>query len=213
MLKLYGFGRVNKVARGNTRDLRVLWALEEMQVPFELVGIDHPKHELETDEFRAMNPFLQLPVIVDDGVVISESGAILVYLANKTGKLIAKDPAGEAQVLRWCFAALSSVEIPLLALQFTGWVDKSEGSPAKKGFTEFAQRHLGNLDRWLTGREFVAVDQFTVADILMAHVIGVEAHAKLVERYPHVHAYVERCKARPAWQRVIAAYCERVEAA
>jgi glutathione S-transferase len=213
MLKLYGFARVNKVARGNTRDLRVLWALEEMQLPFELVGIDHPKHELETDEFRAMNPFLQIPVIVDDGVVISESGAILFHLAKKSGTLIPKDPAGEAQVLRWCFAALSSVEIPLLALQFTGWVDKSETSPAKKGFTEFAQRHLGNLDRWMTGREFVAVDQFTVADILMTHVIGVEAHAELLGRYPHVKAYVERCRARPAWHRVIEAYCERVEAA
>jgi glutathione S-transferase len=212
MVKLYGFAKVNKVARGNTRDLRVLWALEEMQLPFELVGIDHPNHDLETEAFRAKNPFLQLPVIDDEGVVLSESGAILIYLAKKTGKLIPKDLAGEAQVLRWSFAALSSVEIPLLALQFTGWVDKSESSPAKKGFTEFAQRHLGNLDRWLTGREFVAVDQFTVADILMTHVIGVEAHAALVAQYEHVHAYVERCRARPAWHRVIDAYCDRVVA-
>jgi glutathione S-transferase len=65
----------------------------------------------------------------------------------------------------------------------------------------------------MTGREFVAVDQFTVADILMTHVIGVEAHAELLGRYPHVKAYVERCRARPAWHRVIEAYCERVEAA
>jgi glutathione S-transferase len=212
MLKLYGFSRVNKVARGNTRDLRILWALEEMELPFELVGIDHPKHELETDAFRALNPFLQLPVIDDDGVVISESGAIVLYLAKKSGRLIPKDQAGEAQVTRWCFAALNSVEVPLLALQVTGWVDKNE-SPVKKALTEFAKRHLGNLDRWMRGRQFVAVDQFTVADILMSHVISVEAGDELLVPYEHVRAYVERCKARSAWGRVRAAYSERVRAA
>lgn len=212
MLKLYGFSRVNKVARGNTRDLRVLWALEEMGQPFELVGIDHPNHDLETDAFRAMNPFLQLPVIDDDGVVVTESGAILVYLATKTGKLFAPDPAGQAQVMRWSFAALNSVEMPLLSLQFAGWFEKGE-SPIKTQLAEWAKRHLGNLDRWMKDREWVATGEFTVADILMAHVIGVEAHAKLLAPYEHVQAYVERCRARPAWKRVIDAYCDRVAAA
>ena len=52
MLKLYGFKKVNAVARGNTRDLRILWALEEIQIPFELVGMDHPAHDLNTDAYR-----------------------------------------------------------------------------------------------------------------------------------------------------------------
>src|SRR3954467_15481308 len=118
MLKLYGFARVNKMARGNTRDLRVLWALEEMGLPYEIVGIDHPNHELDTPEFRAKNPFGQIPVIVDDGVVVTESGAIVLYLARKSGKLMPRDLAGEAQVLRWSIAALSSVEAPVLTLWF-----------------------------------------------------------------------------------------------
>jgi glutathione S-transferase len=88
MLKVYGFSKVNAVARGNTRDLRILWALEEIGLPFELVGMDHPAHALETDEYRALSPFKQIPAIDDDGVVLSESSAILVYLAKKTGKLI-----------------------------------------------------------------------------------------------------------------------------
>jgi glutathione S-transferase len=76
MLKLYGFGRVNRGARGNTRDLRVLWALEEIGLPYEIVGMDHPNHDLDSPAYRALNPFGQIPVIDDDGVVVSESGAI-----------------------------------------------------------------------------------------------------------------------------------------
>src|SRR5262247_1332549 len=118
MLKVYGFSRVNKFARGNTRDLRVLWALEEMGLPYEIVGMDHANHDLDRDEFRAKNPFAQIPVIDDDGVVVTESGAILLYLARKSGKLMPRDLAGEAQVLRWSFAALNTVELLLLSMWF-----------------------------------------------------------------------------------------------
>src|SRR5258706_10798375 len=114
MVKLYGFARVNRGARGSTRDLRVLWALEEMGLPYEIVGMDHPNHDLDTPAFRAKNPFGQIPVIVDDGVVVTESGAIVVYLARKSGKLMPRDLAGEAQVLRWSFAALTTIEVPIL---------------------------------------------------------------------------------------------------
>src|SRR5438128_8022646 len=129
MLKVYGFSRVNKVARGNTRDLRVLWALEEMGLPYEIVGMDHPKHDLDSDEFRAKNPFGQIPVIDDDGVVVTESGAILLYLARKSGRLNGHGAAEQAQVLRWSIAALSTVELPLLSLWF---VDVTGGEQGKK---------------------------------------------------------------------------------
>src|SRR3982750_759829 len=118
MLKVYGFARVNKGARGNTRDLRVLWALEEIGTPYEIVGMDHPNHDLDSPEFRAKNPFGPLPGIDDDSVVVTESGAILLYLARKSGRLMPRDLAGEAQVLRWSVAALNSIEIPVLALWF-----------------------------------------------------------------------------------------------
>ncbi|HSR99376.1 MAG TPA: glutathione S-transferase family protein [Kofleriaceae bacterium] len=212
MLKLYGFSRVNNVARGNTRDLRVLWALEEMAMPFELVGIDHPAHELETDAYRAMNPFAQIPVIDDDGVIVTESAAILIYLAKKAGQLIPKDPAGEAQVLRWSFAAMSTLEVPLLALQVMNFVKSDDGKAQKDQMRGWANRHLGALERWLSRREFVAVDAFTVADILMTHVIAVEAEAEMLAPCTHVRAYLDRCRARPAWQRALEAYCARVEA-
>src|SRR5690242_21638009 len=128
MLKVYGFARVNKIARGNTRDLRVLWALEEMGLPFEIVGIDHPNHELDSPAYRAINPFGQIPAIDDDGVVVTESGAILLYLGRKTGKLMPRDLAGEAQVLRWSVAALNTVEVPVL----THWFVNAYGGKGTK---------------------------------------------------------------------------------
>jgi glutathione S-transferase len=77
MLKVYGFSKVNALARGNTRDLRVLWALEKMQRPFELPGMDHLAHDLNTEAYRRLSPFEQIPSIDDDGVVVYESAAIL----------------------------------------------------------------------------------------------------------------------------------------
>ena len=212
MLKVYGFSRVNAVARGHTRDLRVLWALEEMQMPFEIVGMDHPAHDLNTDAYRRLSPFEQIPAIDDDGMVLSESAAILIYLAKKAGKLIPPDPAGEAQVVRWSFAAMNSVELPLLSLMVMDWM-KTEGASKYREFTVgWARRHLGNLDRWLDGREFIATDAFTVADILMAHTLDEIKDKSLIEPYARVARYRERCFARPAWKRTIDSYLARVEA-
>jgi glutathione S-transferase len=104
MLKLYGFFKVNAVARGHTRDLGVPWALEEMQLPFQLAGMDQPAHDLNTEAYRRLSPFAQIPAIDDDGLVLSESAAIVVYLAKKCGRLIPAGGAGETQVLRWCNA-------------------------------------------------------------------------------------------------------------
>ena len=171
MLKGYGFSKVNAVARGNTRDLRVLWALEEMELPFELVGMDHPAHQLNTDAYRRLSPFEQIPAIDDDGLVLSESAAIVIYLAKKAGKLIPSDPAGWANHL------------------------------------------LTGLERWLDRREYLATESFTVANILMSHVLkGIKDEA-LLAPYTHVTSYRDRCLARPAWKRTIDNYLARVEAA
>lgn len=212
MLKVYGFSRVNKIARGNTRDLRVLWALEEMQQPFELIGLDHPAKDLNTEAYRALNPFEQIPVIDDDGVVLSESGAILLYLARKTGRLIPSDPADAAQVERWCFTALNTIEVPLLNLQMLDFGKRDEGTNAYRDFlVQWVTRHFGALDRWLDGREYIASGAFTVADILMSHVLTQSDDPALFDPHPRVRDYRERCQARPAWRRTIERYCERVE--
>lgn len=212
MLKVYGFGRVNKGARGNTRDLRVLWAVEEMQLPYEIVGMDHPNHDLDSSSFRALNPFGQLPVIDDDGVVVTESGAILLYLARKSGKLVPRDLAGEAQVLRWSVAALTTIEVPVLSLWFVN-LTGGTGTKPSEALHGWANMRLEQLDGWLADRQFVATDDFTVADILMTHVLGGGTNQALLTPYANIRAYRARCTDRPAWKKTLAAYDERVEAA
>ena len=212
MLKVYGFSRVNAFARGNTRDLRVLWALEEMGLPYEIVGMDHPNHDLDSGEFRAKNPFGQIPVIDDDGVVVTESGAILLYLARKSGKLMPRDLAGEAQVLRWSVAALSSVEVPVLTRWFVG-ISGGKGTKPHDALHQWSDMRLKQLDGWLANRKFVATEDFTVADILMTHVLGGGTDPSLLAPHANILAYRKRCTERPAWKKTLDAYRERVEPA
>ncbi|MGE0402071.1 MAG: glutathione S-transferase family protein [Kofleriaceae bacterium] len=212
MLKLYSFARVNKGARGNTRDLRVLWALEEIGLPYELVGMDHPNHDLDTPAYRALNPFGQIPTIDDDGVVVTESGAILLYLARKSGRLMPRDLAGEAQVLRWSVAALSSVELPLLSLWFVN-LTGGKGSKPSEALHGWADMRLGQLDGWMADRQYVATDDFTVADILMTHVLDAGTKREMLAPHANLDAYRTRCTERPAWKKTYDAYSARVEAA
>jgi glutathione S-transferase len=213
MLKVYGFSKVNAVARGNTRDLRVLWALEEMQLPFEIAGMDHPAHDLNTDAYRRLSPFEQIPAIDDDGVVLSESAAILLYLAKKSRRLIPADIAGEAQVVRWCFAALNTVEPPMLSLMVLDWVADGSTGKYREFLAGWVKRVLTNLERWFADREWVASNEFTVADILMTHVLSVGPQAEqALAPYPALAAYRQRCVGRPAWKRTIEAYNARVVA-
>lgn len=210
MLKVYGFSRVNAFAHGNTRDLRVLWALEELGLPYEIVGLDHPNHDLDSDAFRARNPFGQLPVIDDDGVVVTESGAILLYLARKCGRLMPRDLAGEAQVLRWSIAALNSVEVPVLTLWFVG-LSGGKGTKPHDALEQWSNLRLGQLDGWLENRTFVATSDFTVADILMTHVLSAgSTDPALLEPYDRLRAYLSRCMDRVAWKRAREAYEARV---
>src|SRR5688572_26143084 len=212
MLKLYGFARVNKGARGNTRDLRVLWALEEIGLPFEIVGLDHPNHDLDKPAYRAVNPFGQVPAIDDDGVVVTESGAILLYLARKSGKLMPRDLAGEAQVLRWSVAALNTIEVPVLTLWFVN-ISGGQGSKPSEALRGWASQRLEELDGWLASRQFIATDDFSVADILMTHVLGGGTDPELLKPHANILAYRARCTERPAWKKTLAAYNARVEAA
>ena len=212
MLKLYGFKKVNAMARGNTRDLRILWALEEMQLPYELVGMDHPAQDLSTESYHKMNPLEQIPVIDDDGLVLSESGAILIYLAKKSGKLIPSDVKGEAQVVRWCFAAMNSLEIPLMNIMMMDWFKDPKCQSYREFLVGWTDRHLSNLEGWFEGRQYIATDSFTVADILMTHVFAVIQDDSLLQPYSNVRSYRDRCLARPAWKNTIERYYKNVEA-
>jgi glutathione S-transferase len=151
-------------------------------------------------------------VIDDDGVVVSESGAILLYLARKSGKLMPRDLAGEAQVLRWSFTALTTIEVPVLSLWFVN-LTGGKGSKPSKALHAWAEMRLQQLDGWLANRRFIATDDFTVADILMTHVLDAGTDEEMLQPYPNLLAYRARCTERPAWKKTLDAYHRRVEAA
>jgi len=121
------------------------------------------------------------------------------------------DLAGEAQVLRWTVAALSSVEVPLLSLWFVG-ISGGKGTKPHDALHQWSDMRLKQLDGWLANRTFVATDDFTVADLLLTHVLSAGSTDKaLLTPYEHVRAYLARCLDRPAWKRTLDAYNARVE--
>lgn len=210
MITLYGFGRVFRSVIGETRDLRVEWALEEIGLPYRVHGLDHTGGEHDGPAYSKISPFHLVPVIDDDGFIVAESGAILVYLAEKAGKLIPPDFEGRMRVVQWCFAALNTVERPLLEIQL---IDKFGGENSENRRAEMvkqASRWLDGLERRLDGREWIACADFTVADILLATVLREIRKTDLIDPYPRLKAYYARALARPAWQRTLSLHAERL---
>jgi glutathione S-transferase len=110
-MKLYVFKSLPPFLWGYTRDIRILWALEECGIQYETQGLDCGPNGLQDEtSFEAVSPFKQIPVIDDDGYILTESGAILLYLAEKSGKLIPSDLKARAQVYRWLITSLNNIE-------------------------------------------------------------------------------------------------------
>lgn len=211
MITLYGFGRVIHLVHGETRDLRVQWALEELGLPYRVHPLDHTGGEFDRPAYAAISPFHQAPIIDDDGLIIAETGAILLHLADKAGKL-PTDPAGRAAVLQWCFAALTTVEPPLAMIQLIGAGGLPGSDAQNKALAGWSTRVLGGLERRLDGRTWIAADDFTVADILQASVLREIRRTDMLADYPRLRAYYDRAMARPAWRRTLSLYAERVGA-
>ena len=212
MITLYGFGRIFPEGRGETKDLRAQWALEELGLPYRVHALDHTAGELDGDVYTRISPFRQAPVIDDDGFVVTESAAIVLYRAEKAGKLIPGDVQGRTRVVQWCFAAVGTVEPTLTCLDVIEIFD-SDKSAYKVGaeVRKLAGRWLGGVERRLDGREWIACADFTVADIMMAGVLRTIRKTDLMDPFPKVKAYYDRCRARPAWERTLALYAERMD--
>lgn len=150
MITLYGFGNIFPEGVGETKDLRAQWALEETGLPYRVHALDHGAGELDSEAYGRISPFHQVPVIDDDGFVVAESAAVVLYLAEKAGKLIPADVQGRTRVLQWCFAAVSSVEPTLVCLDLIGIFDS--GKAAQKLHAEvpkLARRWLADVERRL----------------------------------------------------------------
>jgi len=211
MITLYGFGRIFPEGRGETKDLRAQWALEETGLPYRVHALDHTGGELDSDAYSRISPFHQVPVIDDDGFVVAESAAVVLYLAEKAGKLIPGDVQGRTRVVQWCFAATSTVEPTIVCGDILQIFDADNAAhKVSAEVRKIAGRWLGNLERRLEDREWIACADFTVADILMAGVLRSIRKTDLMAPFPKLTAYYERCQARPAWQRTLALYAERL---
>jgi glutathione S-transferase len=210
MITLYGFGRVHPGMIGEGRDLRAQWALEETGLAYRVHALDYIAGELDGPAYSRLSCFHQVPVIDDDGFIVGESGAVLLYIAEKAGKLIPADFAGRTRVVQWCFAALATVERPLFEIQMIDGGMGGEGARERRAaLVKEAGRWLAGLERRLDGREWIACEVFTVADILLATVLREVRNTDLIEPYPRLKAYYARALARPAWQRTLSLCAER----
>lgn len=209
MITLYGFGRIFPEGRGETKDLRAQWALEETGLPYRVHALDHTGGELDSEAFSQISPFHQAPVIDDDGFMVAESAAVVLYLAEKAGKLIPSGVQGRTRVVQWCFAAVSTVEPTLVCLDMIAIFDNT-AHKLQTDVRKLASRWLGDVERRLDDREWIACAEFTAADIMMSCVLRSIRKTDLMEPFPRIKAYYERCFSRPAWQRTLALYAERV---
>ena len=213
MITLYGFGRVNEKVIGVTRDLRAQWALEEVGLPYRVQGLDHTGGETRCEAYRRISPFEQIPVIDDDGFVVAESGAIVLYVAEKAGALIPRDGQGRTRVTQWCFAALNTLEPPLFQIAMIDFFsDDPVGRQRRPGLVDWANRALAGIDRQLARHAHIAGEDFTVADILTVTVLREVRRSEVLDGFPRVREYAARCQQRPAWQRTLADYERRLGA-
>jgi glutathione S-transferase len=209
VITLYGFGTIFPEGIGETKDLRAQWALEETGLPYRVHALDHTGGEHLGDAYGRISPFRQVPVIDDDGFVVAESAAIVLYIAEKAGKLIPGDVQGRTRVVQWCFAAVSTVDATFQSLDVIGIFD-ADNKKLEAEVRKLAQHWLGHLERRLADRAWIACDEFTVADIMMASVLRNIRKTDLMAPFPKLQAYYGRCLARPAWQRTLALYAERL---
>jgi glutathione S-transferase len=194
-------------AQGLVRDLRVRWALEEAGLAYEerLIGPEDQKSE----SYRRMQPFGQVPVYEEDGLVLFESGAIVLHIAERSEALMPSEPNARARTKTWMFAALNSLEPQLQNFAaLDAFYAKEEWAKLRRpSALEMAQGRLTALAKWMEGREYLE-DRFTAGDLLMTTVLRVLRETDLVAKMPVLEAYRRRCEARPAFQKALAAQLE-----
>ena len=185
-------------------------ALEEMEIDYQVHGVNLMKGEQKQPDFLAMNPNGRIPVIIDkanDDFVVFESGAIMIYLAERSGKFLPKDAKKRSQVLQWLMFQMGGVG-PMMgqAMYFQRIAAKlGEQHPfAIKRYVKESRRLMEILNTHLKGRQYLVADEYTVADIATYPWARAYYWAKLsVDGLPHLNAWFDRIDAREATQRAL----------
>jgi glutathione S-transferase len=211
MIILHAFANMFPGGIGETKDMRIQWALEEMGLSYEVRALDYLGGEANSPEFSAISPFNQIPVLEHDGLQLAESGAILIHLAETSGRLTLTGGEGRLRVVQWCFAAAATVSpaLSMIAMVDAGFMGKD---PAGREFlVGLATRWLAGLERQLEGHDWITGDDFTIADIMLAHVLKEIRETDLIDAYPKVSAFYARAFDRPAWHKTRALTAERMD--
>jgi glutathione S-transferase len=203
MIIVTGFKSVPPFAQGLVRDLRVRWALEEAGLRYEakLLG----DGEKDSPEYRAWQPFGQVPAYEENGLKLFESGAIVLRIAERSENLLPGDPAARARAIEWLFAALNTIEPPILNLAGIDLFSAGqEWARLRRPDAEAAVRkRLGELAAALGDKLFLDGPRFTAGDLMMATVLRILRHTDLVAD-GGLADYLDRCEARPAFHRALA---------
>src|ERR1700722_19101714 len=192
------FERSPDGGKGLARDMRVRWALEEVSQPYEVRLVSFGA--MKDPAHRALHPFGQIPTYEEGDLALFESGAIVFHIAERHAGLLPDDANARARAIAWMFAALNTVEPPILDLQTTKFMERDKTwyeqrlpiveNRIRDRAGELSDR-LGNAD-WLDGA-------FSAGDLIMVSVLLRLKASGLLGEYPNLAAYVARGEARPAY--------------
>ena len=198
------FERSPDRGRGLARDMRVRWALEEVGQPYEVrllsfSAMKEPAH-------RALHPFGQIPTYEEGELVLFESGAIVLHIAQGHAGLLPQEANARSRAITWMFAALNTVEPPIVDLGMLKLFEQDKPWYAERllALEARVRARLDELSSRLAARPWLE-GEFGAGDLLMVSVLLRSKAAGILEEYPNLRAYVARGEARPAYQRAFAA--------
>ena len=190
--------------KGLARDTRVRWALEEAGRPYQVRLVSFPA--LKQPAHLAVNPFGQIPTYEEEGLALFETGSIVLHIAQRHKGLLPDDADGRARAITWMFAAVNTIEPPILELQNTRLLegDKSWTADRMPLVKDRCRDRLKQLSAYLGDSEWLE-DGFTAGDLMIVSVLLRLRASGLLDEYANLAAYVARGEARPAYKRAFAA--------
>jgi GST-like protein len=186
---------------------KVALCLEEMGLQYELVPVDTRKGEQHTPAFLAINPNAKVPAIVDDGATVFDSNAILLYLAEKTGKFLPTKAADRGQLLSWLMFVASGIgPYSGQSVHFRNFAPEPKDYAVNR-YTFEAQRHWGILEARLAKQQWMVGDAYGIVDMAVwgwSRLIPVVMGQDAPKRFPNLQRHLGEISARPAAQRALA---------
>ncbi len=189
--------------QGLARDMRVRWALEEVGQPYEVRLVSFKA--LKESAHLALHPFGQIPTYEEGDLALFETGSIIFHIAERHAGLLPDDANARARAITWMFAAVNTVEPPILELANAKLLeDGKPWSAERKPLVEDRVRdRLRQLSRRLGDAEWLD-GPFSAGDLMMVHVLQRLKPSGILEEFPNLSAYVARGEARPAYKRAFA---------